>query len=91
MVDALEWLEKHRAPRFIADKGRGFPLPEPMTAGDVFDDGSILSNTGIVVARAAYVWLNERKARAASYYGWGCTGRHITCPTTGQELHCMTR
>lgn len=91
MVDALEWLEKHRASRFIADRGRGVALVEPMTAGDVFDDGSILTISGIVIARGAHVWLNDRKAAAARYYGWKEMGRWSTCPMTGETLYLLAR
>lgn len=91
MVDAEEWLQKYRASRFIADRGRGIALQEPMSAGDVFDDGSVLTQSGIVVWRNALVWMDWKKVGAAKYYGWRERGERAVCPQSGVMLYLMAR
>ena len=93
MVDANEWMAKHRPGRFIGDVVRGSPVPERIEAGDVLDDGSLMTQNGLIVMGGCHVWLTERKAAAAIYYGWR---RCLHLPmgrdgTTGELLYPMTR
>lgn len=68
------------------------PLPEKIEPGDVLDDGSVMTNIGHLVASGTSVWMTERKARAAAYYGWrlvcGPAGRD---GTTGEIIYPMVR
>lgn len=93
MVDANEWLERHRPGRFIGDVVRADPVAEVIGAGDVLDDGSLMTAHGLIVTGGCDVWLCERKAAAAAYYGWRRSLNHgfSRDPSTGELLYPMTR
>lgn len=86
-----EWTKRLNG-YFVPDRVRPSPLPEAIGAGDVLDDGSVMTQAGLIVVGGVSVWLTERKARAAAYYGW----RQIVGPLgrdgeTGEILYPMTR
>ena len=93
MVDANEWMAQHRPGRFISDVVRGAPIAERIEAGDVLDDGSLMTQNGLIVTGGCHVWLCQRKAAAAFYYGWvRCLTRGLARDgATGEILYPMTR
>lgn len=93
MIDANEWLDRHRPGRFVGDRTRGDPLAEKIEAGDVLDDGSLMTQNGLIVVGGCHVWLTERKAAAALYYGWRrCLNMGLGRDSnTGEILYSMTR
>ncbi len=67
-VDAVGWCEQFTGPR-IAEPGRRGTIPETIKPGQVCDDGSIMLFNGTTMAAGA-IWLTERDAAIARYYGW---------------------
>ncbi len=66
-TNALDWLARY--PQVAAPERTRGAITEGLEPGDVFDDGSILTADGNVMAEGA-IWLCARKAAAAEYYGW---------------------
>ena len=89
--DASEWLTRYREGAFVPDRTRGQTAPEAIGVGDVYEDGSIQTTQGCQMVEGC-IWLDERKARAAAYYGWRLagveTGRDMR---TGRTLYPIKR
>lgn len=61
---------------------------EAIRPGDCHEDGTISYCRGRI--NQGRVWLSERQAHAAAYYGWQITG-HILMADDGHELHLVTK
>lgn len=94
MTDATTWLNAHGfGSSWREGPVRSAPLVEAIEVGDVLDDGSLMTQSGLIVTGGCNVWLCERKAAAAIYYGWrrclnfGLARDH----NSGEILYPMTR
>lgn len=94
MVDATEWLNAHGfGSNWREGPVRPSPIIEKLEPGDVLDDGSMMTQHGLIVVGGCNVWLCQRKAAAALYYGWvRCLNMGLARNrATGEIFYPMTR
>lgn len=66
MTDATTWLNAHGfGSSWREGPVRSAPLVEAIEVGDVLDDGSLMTQSGLIVTGGCTVWLCERKAHEA--------------------------
>lgn len=90
MTTFSEWLDTHCPPDrpLRPEPTMAYGMPENIRNGDCYEDGTL--RVGADRICKGRVWLCERQANAAAYYGWRITG-FATYTADGHELLLVTK
>lgn len=90
MTTFSKWLDAHcpTGRPLRPEPTMAYGMAETLVNGDCYDDGTL--RLGKERVDKGRVWLPERQAQAATYYGWKISG-YVIYSANGEELHLVSR